>query len=84
MFVLFLEEKLKFEKLPFVCDQPEERHDIYASLVEENSCLVAREREWETEWNKTGIMSRLSEQVCQTERFVFSLSSVRQKRNIEF
>ena len=63
IFLFFVEDKAKFDEYPLVNEQPKNPRDIYASLVEENSSLLAQQREWEKEWNKSGIMSRLSEQV---------------------
>jgi len=62
--ISIVEDKQKFDALPYVCDQPSASRDIFASLVEDNSRLVAREREWEMEWNQSGMMSRLTEEVC--------------------
>ena len=60
--------------MKYVCNQPVNSRDLYASLVEENSCLVAKEREWEKEWNQSGIMSRLTEQVSLKECYYSSYS----------
>lgn len=61
---LFIEDKSYYDSLSYVNTQPDEPRDIYASIVEENCYNVAREHEWDTEWNQSGLTSRMSEAVC--------------------
>ena len=51
--------------MPYVSEQPHVRGDVLASLLEKNANSLAAQQEWETEWNQSGLASRLSEQVCQ-------------------
>ena len=49
--------------LPYVVAQPRVRKDVLASLLAKNGGEVAPQQEWVTEWNQTGLASRLSEEV---------------------
>eukprot|EP00117_Sycon_ciliatum_P008929 scpid41137/ scgid11431/ Coiled-coil domain-containing protein 22 homolog len=48
--------------LPFVTAQPQQRHQVAASLLERSTMEVTAAAEWEHEWNTNGLPSRLSEQ----------------------
>ncbi|KAL5460593.1 hypothetical protein EMCRGX_G034048 [Ephydatia muelleri] len=48
--------------MSYVSDQPHVRGDVLASLLEKNANSLAAQQEWETEWNQSGLASRLSEQ----------------------
>ena len=50
--------------LPYVCDQPPIKRDVIASLIEKNAEEYVAQQEWELEWNRAGLASRLSEEVC--------------------
>jgi hypothetical protein len=48
--------------LPYVCDQPPIKRDVIASLIEKNAEEYVAQQEWELEWNRAGLASRLSEE----------------------
>ncbi|XP_072171444.1 coiled-coil domain-containing protein 22 homolog [Diadema setosum] len=48
--------------MPLVKDQPAREEDIVPSLLERNAAAVTAAQEWETEWNTTGLPSRLSQE----------------------
>ena len=58
------------DQLAYVSSQVDNILDIHASLAEENTFHIAEENEWESEWNKGGIASRLSVQVNPTSLHV--------------
>ena len=49
--------------MPLVKDQPAREEDLAPSLLEINAAAVTSAQEWETEWNTTGLPSRLSQEV---------------------
>lgn len=54
--------------MPYVSAQPRVREDVLASLLERNASEHAAQQEWEAEWNRFGLASRLSEEVrCRGE-----------------
>jgi len=73
------EDKEAFGQMKYICNQPINSRDLYASLAEENSCLVAKEREWEKEWNQSGIMSRLTEQEYKNQKRERLLKKIKEK-----
>nr|XP_054755290.1 coiled-coil domain-containing protein 22 homolog [Lytechinus pictus] len=48
--------------MPLVKDQPARDEDLAPSLLEFNAASVTAAQEWETEWNTTGLPSRLSQE----------------------
>ncbi|XP_067664009.1 coiled-coil domain-containing protein 22 homolog [Haliotis asinina] len=50
------------QNLPFVTKQTLHHFDTAPSVIEQNSCEVVAHQEWETEWNQSGLASRLSQQ----------------------
>ncbi|XP_050417021.2 coiled-coil domain-containing protein 22 homolog [Patella vulgata] len=48
--------------LPFVTNQCRHHRDTLASVIESNTAEVAKQQEWENEWNHSGLASRLSKQ----------------------
>lgn len=48
--------------MPYVSAQPRVREDVLASLLERNASEHAAQQEWEAEWNRFGLASRLSEE----------------------
>ena len=51
------------QHMPLVKDQPAREEDLAPSLLEINAAAVTAAQEWETEWNTTGLPSRLSQEV---------------------
>ena len=49
--------------MPYVVAQPPVKENVIASLLNKNANEVAAQQEWEAEWNRTGLASRLSERV---------------------
>jgi hypothetical protein len=50
-------------QLPFVTNQTHCHGDTAASVLEASASELARQQEWESEWNHSGLPSRLSEKV---------------------
>ncbi|XP_071087689.1 coiled-coil domain-containing protein 22 homolog [Haliotis cracherodii] len=50
------------QSLPFVTKQTLRHFDTAPSVIEQNSSEVVAHQEWETEWNQSGLASRLSQQ----------------------
>lgn len=49
--------------LSFVSEQPPVKRDIVAALMQRNAEEFVAHQEWEWEWNRAGLASRLTEEV---------------------
>lgn len=49
--------------MPFITSQPTCSQDVSPSVLEMNARAVTAASEWESEWNQSGLASRLSKEV---------------------
>ncbi|KAL5012891.1 hypothetical protein ScPMuIL_011442 [Solemya velum] len=54
--------------LPFVTNQTAHHHDTLPSVLELNGMEIAKQHEWENEWNQYGLASRLSEEEYKSKK----------------
>lgn len=71
------------EKMLFVCNQPEDIRDLHSSLIEENAYHVAKDLEWENEWSRAGMASRLSVDEYRKQKRDRLLKRIRDRLQIE-
>ena len=48
--------------------QPHDHRDVSASVLEHHQSELCEERDWETEWNRQGLASKLTPEVKNTGR----------------